>query len=50
MKTFMYVLLWAVISGLLSCNNQQDIQNLGLATIKDGRSNAVSSHAPGFSN
>jgi hypothetical protein len=50
MKTFFYILVWIFVAGLLSCTGRHDFQNLGLATISEGRSNAVSSHAPGFSN
>ena len=45
MKTFLNFLLFASVFGILSCNNRQNMPNIGLASIEKGRSKAVSSHA-----
>jgi hypothetical protein len=51
MKKYSIILLSAVLALVLfSCTNTNNAPDLGLATIKEGRSRAVSSHAPGFSN
>ncbi len=53
MKTrlLIYFRLVTMLSAvLISCSGRDENQDLGLATIKTGRSKAVSSHAPAFSN
>jgi len=53
MKTrlLIYFRLVTLLSAvLISCSGRDENQDLGLATIKTGRSKAVSSHAPAFSN
>jgi hypothetical protein len=50
MKSLITFLIWALVLMLFSCKNRIQVPDLGLATIKDGRSRGISSHAPGGSN
>ena len=45
MKTFLIILLLASFLSFSSCSGKYDNLDLGLATIKTGRSKAISSHA-----
>ena len=45
MKTFLIILLLASFLSFSSCSGKYDNPDLGLATIKTGRSKAISSHA-----
>jgi len=51
MKRYSAILLsWVIVLALFSCTTNTNTPDLGLAAIKEGRSKAVSSHAPGGSN
>lgn len=50
MKSALTILILIICAGFLSCVNQNNIPDLGLAAIKEGRSRAYTSHAPGGSN
>lgn len=50
MKKIKQLFLCAIAFVLFSCVNNTSVPDLGLATLKDGRSRGVTSHAPGGSN
>ncbi len=51
MKTYPSILFsFAILLSLFSCSDSTKAPDLGLATIKDGRSRAMTSHGPGGSN
>ena len=50
MKIIQFAILGVVILALYSCNSKTASPDLGLATLREGRSRGISSHAPGGSN